>query len=199
MNHALRHLLAGAALFVQASAFAAATCWTPTPDLGGLDGESAASFGGACFSAAPLGDPGRSYELSFDFTLSEPVDWLWGSAGLAKVRDVAPDSPTRGEILWGLTVDVVTLEHDGQIFYIGTDFHQHEVARFLMPDLLEAGDYTLGFRGRIYGLSGGGSFSGNIGVHYASAVPEPATGALALAGLLGVLGVARRRERRSGG
>lgn len=191
---AFRTHLAALGFALSAPAFAA-TCWSPNHDLGALPDGETVYFGSSCFGTGATGDPERHYDEYFTLTLDADVPWLWGHAEMPQVRDLDPDSPTRGDFLYAMTVDTVTLEFEGVVQIIGTDIHMHEVANFYAADLL-AGDYVLGFHGSTFGHSGAGSFNAFMGVYYAPAVPEPDASWLLLAGLAALAPILRARPRR---
>ncbi|WP_281915194.1 FxDxF family PEP-CTERM protein [Caldimonas thermodepolymerans] len=191
----LRTLLVAAATWAAGVAHAA-TCTSPGFSLGALPGDTPVTFSGTCTGGSGgHDDPDRSFVSYYTFTLTDPVSWLWGQLALHPVRDLHPDSPTRGSFLSGLSIDLISLIRGGIETAIGTGFGiaRAERASFYAADL-DPGDYTLAIYGSNIGLTQPGHYDATMGVSYVAHAPEPETYALMGLGLIAVAAVARRRR-----
>lgn len=171
----IRKLIAASA-FVMASVSAHAAVFGPFSDLG-VVGASPVSFGG--FSRFEEATP---FEISYDFSLSAATG-LTGVIGQAGTDFELIEPTTTSFTLTPITLESILVDGVAATTFVA----QGSGFAFSFAGL-SSGAHTLTVRG--IGMPEYGAFVGSV----ATAVPEPTTYALLLAGL-GVVGAVASRRR----
>jgi hypothetical protein len=213
----LKKSLAALALLAGTQLASAAICATSGRNLGTLPGDGGSvSFSAAC---TVLGNPGPnssswSFMNTFNFSLSDAASVAFGSIDLnyTRVGEYFPNSPNRGDALFEITTSAISFIHDGVETFVGTEGAGHHEQARIFAQGLEAGDYQMVIRGRVFDTSTNfGFYDGTLSVSYdtpaattmssnlaavAAPVPEPGALATLLLGLPAVALAVRRSRRR---
>lgn len=209
----IKKLCAGA-LFACANVAWGAVCVSGPSNLGTLlpSDTSSASFSATC-RALGNPDPGDTAAWSFTnyyrFSLAAAASTVYGGINLNFTRtgEVFPHSPNRGDPLFMITTDSIMFEHGGVTTFAGTEGAGHHEHASIHAFDLEAGDYLMVVRGRVFNTATqSGWYNGTLNVSYANPtvsamstvsapVPEPETAALLLLGIPAVALGSRRKQR----
>jgi len=212
----LKTLIAGAMLASTSFSWGA-VCFSSPTNLGTL---SASSFSqGVRFSAGCTApgrpDPADTAAWSFTnyhrFRLAEDASSVWGGLNLNFTRtgQVIPNSPNPGDPFYMIGINSISFIHNGVTTFVGTEGAGHHEHASILGFDLEAGDYLMEVRGRVFNTATrSGWYDGTLNMTPANAVsamslvaapvPEPATSALLLLGIPVVGWAAGRKSRRGG-
>lgn len=198
-----QHLAAAAALCLSSGASWGAYCSNGNVDFGVVSDTGAGphyTYNVACSVLGLDTSDIDSYHFvnRISFTLARTGD-IFGDISLNPVRSGPGGLFPPGQMLFMITTGGISLLHDGEETVIGGELPgQNEQAMFGAWDL-EAGDYTLLFRGRVFDtVFRSGFYDGSLAIRYdsvAAPVPEPAALALMAVGAPWLVWRTRRRGR----